>query len=532
LIMESLNLEEARVPTARKLIRKIDDYEERIDTLIGALADPEKVSEKEELEKYLDRLNVAGDKEFAINKRQRLKAMKVRNKVKDALDGKAPETKAKPKTGTETAAQTPSGESNPKGKKTGTERKPRRQEAIAGLKSDISNLRKRLQDETNKRRQESLTKAIDFLEKRLEKVKNGKPVTSEETPPPDVQKTLKDNDAYRSIKGQIKSARTSLRNKKIIMTAKAKEDLTDLIDDLESKIRNAKGKERTNLSNAINFLKNGLKRKKKGSSFEIPQVVVNTVTVHSPDISSTIAAFQEKADDIKKNQDIINDPEAYASYDDDEPNKGSETLAQEPVGESTNWADSRAGGATKESEEVDKYIEELHKNYSSIYEKRKYGSGVINSYANVYLGKALAKDGVPGLDTVFVYTMEEFKKNHPGKTFEDFIQSGTKGSSLATFKEFGSESLNIPMVKDKGGLKASLSGNVYYDETNYKLLLDSSAGDYILVGVFLTDDGKHLYHDRNKYDKLKGLAKEHKAMYGKSYATLLRERYWGRYWWN
>ena len=48
LIMESLNLEEARVPTARKLIRRIDDYETRIDTLIGAIADPARVSEKEQ----------------------------------------------------------------------------------------------------------------------------------------------------------------------------------------------------------------------------------------------------------------------------------------------------------------------------------------------------------------------------------------------------------------------------------------------------------------------------------------------------
>ena len=135
------------------------------------------------------------------------------------------------------------------------------------------------------------------------------------------------------------------------MTAKAKEDISDLIDDLENKIKDAKGKERTNLSNAINFLKNGLKRKKKGSSFEIPQVVVNTVTVHSPDISSTIQGFQEKADDIKaqeeKNQDVIDNPEDYASYDDDEPNKGKQTLAQKPVGQSTNWADSRAGGAKR-----------------------------------------------------------------------------------------------------------------------------------------------------------------------------------------
>ena len=95
--------------------------------------------------------------------------------------------------------------------------------------------------------------------------------------------------------------------------------------------------------------------------------------------------------------------------------------------------------------------------------------------------------------------------------------------------DFDDESLNIPLVHQnlsKGGV---FSGNVYYDETNYKLLLDSPTGDYILVGVFLTYDGKHLYYDRNKYDKLKGLTKEHKAMYGKSHATLLRERYWGRY---
>ena len=67
LIMESLNLQEDRVPGTRKLMRRIDDYEKRINTLISALDDPEKASERKEsekeLKKYLSRLKAATDTE-------------------------------------------------------------------------------------------------------------------------------------------------------------------------------------------------------------------------------------------------------------------------------------------------------------------------------------------------------------------------------------------------------------------------------------------------------------------------------------
>ena len=505
LINESLNINEARVPRPRRLIKNIDAASSRVDTLIkrlnaeeGRYTKAELEADREELNQYLDNLKIALNKEgIGIKPRQRRKVAPVKNKIEDFLAGETVE----PTRGTETAAQTPSGESNPKGKKTGTERKSRRQEVIAGLKSDISNLRKRLQDETNKTSQEALTKAIGFLEGRLEKIRSGKDVTTKETPPADVQKTLKDNDADRSVRGLARSVRTSFKNRKIIMTAKAKEDISDLIDDLENKIKDAKGKERTNLSNAINFLKSGLKRKKKGSSFEIPQVVVNTVTVHSPDISSTIQGFQEKADDIKAQQekelDIISNPEDYASYDDDEPNKGKETLAQEPA-----WS------YVKNENEVYEAIRKATLTKRTVLDKSNAGNLLGKLSMSAFKGSG-EKGGTE-------YDTPEKFLNSGTETSEYFHKDGsTKGNSYDLY------------LRREGDLDDERTIPTFTVFVDGSLLYNSTIKGYVAIKI---NDEIFVIHKSKTASVLKESNMiPHKAMYGKSHATLLRERYWGRY---
>ena len=75
LIMESLALHEARVPSARRIVRNIEDTQKKIDEL---LKDPK--ANDEELRQYLDRLEVARRKRFA-NRRDMVKVKELRKKL-------------------------------------------------------------------------------------------------------------------------------------------------------------------------------------------------------------------------------------------------------------------------------------------------------------------------------------------------------------------------------------------------------------------------------------------------------------------
>ncbi len=153
--------------------------------------------------------------------------------------------------------------------------------------------------------------------------------------------------------------------------------------------------------------------------------------------------------------------------------------------------------------------------------------------SEVNLHGALSREGgCPGLHVSFVRTMDEFKTQHPGETFQDFVQleietsraftispaSMLKGlfsgdlkglgffqgmvdsaiglndkndKTMASFQGFGMETLNFYDGD------SSLAGEIFYDSTAKSILYDSSTGDYIMGKILLSDDKEYIYYDQS-----------------------------------
>ena len=153
--------------------------------------------------------------------------------------------------------------------------------------------------------------------------------------------------------------------------------------------------------------------------------------------------------------------------------------------------------------------------------------------SEVNLHGALSREGgCPGLHVSFVRTMDEFKTQHPGETFQDFIQleietsraftvnpatmlkglfsgdlkglgflqgvvdsalglNNKNDKTMASFKGFGMETLNFYDGD------SSLAGEIFYDSTAKSILYDSATGDYIMGKILLSDDKEYIYYDQS-----------------------------------
>ena len=385
------------------------------------------------------------------------KAVKVLNKVKDALAGKTPETKDEPTSGTETAAQTPSGESNPKDKKTRktrAERKTARRyraskaylDAATVISTTISDLKKKLKDETSKRRKQALENTINFLENRMEKLKKGEDVTEEPIPP----------EVSKEITGKI--LKTKAENATFMGAISGNPVSTQDLDD---------------------FLANIEKNKEIANQ-----------------------AFGDELTDYEKKKKEL---ENKGSDNKNEPNKGKETLSQTP-----SWANNRGTTALRKSG-----------NITSTSTKTSEIKGV----GDILAGKGKHDDKtLPGLPTFYVSTVEEWGTGSGIRKdawkeklykFEDIPTS----SVVEKFNGMGNET--VAHANAKAFTDLNMKNNFIYDDEEETLYYDSAGfTNYKVRNVELTSDGKHLV--------IKGATNESRR-YGKSHATLLRERYWGRY---
>ena len=443
LINESLNINEARVPRPRRLIKNIDDASSRVDTLIkrlsageGRYTKAELEADREELNKYLDNLKIALDREFGIKPRQRRKVAPVKNKIEDFLAGETVE----PTSGTETAAQTPS-DKGKKTRKTRAERKANRKakgaEVAMGIVHMIGELKKKLKDETNKRRKQALKKTIDFLEKRQKALKKGAGAP-ETAPPPFVLDTIELN---------FEKPAT------------------------------------------VDFLKNSLIK----APFELSDDDVEELDM----ISQQEANTSEREDEEPPTSDTETDP-----------NKGTENLAQTPEPPASSWSSNRGTTRLRASGNITSSAA---------------SSSEIKGVGDVLAGKGKHDDKtLPGLPTFYVSTVEEWgtgsgiRKDAWKEQLYKFEEIPTS-SAVEKFNDMGNETV-APGGK---GLGSNMKNNFIYDDKEETLYYDSAGfTNYKVRNVELTPDGKHL--------RIKGLTNESRS-YGKSHATLLRERYWGRY---
>jgi len=214
----------------------------------------------------------------------------------------------------------------------------------------------------------------------------------------------------------------------------------------------------------------------------------------------------------------------------EDPNKEEESQEADKTWQKNRWAD---------KDSAKKGVNFLNSKYPEVYD-----AWPMMGACEVAVGKALAKEGgAPGLHVGFVRHMDGAKQ-------DKFIQFGGY-SNINKFKGFGDEPVAI---YDQGGEKIdydSAYDDFYYDEASKKFLLDSSSGDHILLGVYLTDDKKYLYHDPERYakeyddegNKIKQVdqgdevkqesrfwnVNGRKMILGESRASLYRRRYHGRY---
>ena len=185
------------------------------------------------------------------------------------------------------------------------------------------------------------------------------------------------------------------------------------------------------------------------------------------------------------------------------------------------WADKKAAKLG---------VNALNRKFSDLYD-----AWPMVGSCDVAVGEALQQGK---LHIGFVRTKSEFTR---ADEFMDLIDMGGY-SSIEDFIGFGDEGINI--YSNKGSVidasETSSSGDLYYDEYAKELLLDSPSGDYIIKGIYLTDDKLYLKYDIKRYesefdDEGKKIVKESrmtlagKMILGESRADLYRRRYHGRY---
>jgi hypothetical protein len=466
LIMESLNLQEARVPRPRRLIRNPDAANSRVEKLISMLNDAElydadgdytesELEEyREELQQYRDNIAIAKDKEFGIKPRQRKKLDPVLEKIEDYLagqrrkrgpDGMFPQ--GGERSGSETAAQTPSDKGKKK-RKTRAERKANRKakgaEVAMGIVHMIGELKKKLKDETNKRRKQALEGTIDFLENRLEKLKKGEDVTEEPIPPEvskvvssQILKTKAESDAFMgAISGNPVST----------------QDLDDFLANIEKNKEIAKqafGNEPTDYEKKKKELKN------KGSGTE--------TLAQTPEEKTIIERIEQDTDLIwlkcipadSKNVTIKLDS-TFQPF----PNFIGIKLADPADVDDVNSDLSKALREKYVTKNSSKKDDQKFKNSFELFEKV---GGIVTT-----------KSFLRGIDIYITNNGEDLYIDGPG------------------------------------GMNYKILGMNY---TKKSLTVNGRSRDYYVAGSADTE-----------------LFKEsHNKLYGKSHATLLRERYWGRY---
>ena len=159
----------------------------------------------------------------------------------------------------------------------------------------------------------------------------------------------------------------------------------------------------------------------------------------------------------------------------------------EPAKADNSWTSNRWG--TKNT--AKKVVNSLNDKYPNIYD-----SWPMVGRTEAAVGKALGKqDGCPGLHVGFVQSKETF-----GKDFFDVIQTGGY-SSLSDIEGYGDEALNIYSPAGTKIDVGSIATDLYYDEAAKELLLDTSTGDAVIKGIYLSNDKKYLYIDTNRYNK-------------------------------
>ena len=138
-----------------------------------------------------------------------------------------------------------------------------------------------------------------------------------------------------------------------------------------------------------------------------------------------------------------------------------------------------------------KVVNNLNDKYPSIYD-----SWPMMGRTEAAVGKALGKqDGCPGLHVGFVRSKEEL-----GKDFFDFIQRGGY-SSLSDVEGYGDEPINIYTPGNAEVDAGDTATDLYYDDAAKELLLDTSTGDAVIKGIYLSNNKKYLYIDTARYSK-------------------------------
>tara|TARA_R110002126_G_scaffold64802_1_gene165822 strand:+ start:669 stop:1856 length:1188 start_codon:yes stop_codon:yes gene_type:complete len=131
-------------------------------------------------------------------------------------------------------------------------------------------------------------------------------------------------------------------------------------------------------------------------------------------------------------------------------------------------------------------VNELNKAHPALYDRV-----IGNTQADIAIGKALFDKDSPGVHVVFVRSMAEFKKFHPGKTFKSFVQVnvGYEYTTGGTLKAKGDEAF----MSAKTAFKSSnIPGVIFFDEAKSEILIDTFGGDHIIKNVKLTNDKSYI----------------------------------------
>lgn len=219
------------------------------------------------------------------------------------------------------------------------------------------------------------------------------------------------------------------------------------------------------------------------------------------------------------------------NFDKNEPEKKDKNDGEEGSNEGSKKGDeSWVNNRWEDKAQAKEVINTLHGKHKELYD-----AWPMMGRVDVAVGAAL-KAGK--LHVGFVRSKTEFTEKKGESSFMNLIQTGGY-SSIEDFIGFDDEALNI--YSKSGGVidTGDLGGDLYYDEYTKQLLLDSAGGDYIIKGIYLSDDKKYLKHDPERYDKefdeegnkinesWKSLGG--RMLLGESRATLYRRRYHGRY---
>ena len=199
--------------------------------------------------------------------------------------------------------------------------------------------------------------------------------------------------------------------------------------------------------------------------------------------SGNLSGVNQLAKDVKSK--AGNTGESDSSGEED---KGGEKKKKgEPVKADNTWTENRWDN----KKVAKKVVNSLNEKYPSIYD-----SWSMMGRTEAAVGKALGKKaGCPGLHVGFVRSKEEL-----GKDFFDFIQRGGY-SSLSDVEGYGDEPINIYTPGNAEIDAGSAATDLYYDDAAKELLLDTSTGDAVIKGIYLSNNKKYLYIDTARYNK-------------------------------